>query len=302
MPALTNLRLINSIPDDSEVPSTYPVIDLPCLRVLCISSYVGAVTTVLHHITIPHSATLDLTCRDEQYTQIDFSNILSVLTRKFLSSSAIRGLGLRNLENGETYGLKFFLSTTAIIEDPSSLFSQSQVRLSLTWPSRHPHNHEKALTCVFDAMSWPFLAQLYIKIENFISSENCIDSETWVKTFGKLPLEKAYVEGSALKSFLEALVYKTKEAEKSETAYRDVSFPKLRHIDLRNTSIVTDMLLDCLMERWERKAEVQELRLNNCCYVSSNDIERLKEIVDVVWDGMEKFPDSEGWAGWQIGS
>ena len=199
MPALTNLHLINSIPDDSEVPSTYPVVNLPCLQVLCISSYVGAVTTVLHHITIPHSATLDLTCRDEQYTQIDFLNILSVLTRKFLSSLVIWGLGLWKLENGETYSLKFFLSTTAISKDPSSLFYQSQVWLSLTWPSQHPHNHEKALTCVFDAMSWPFLAQLYKKIKNF-------DSETWVKTFGKLPLEKVYVEGSVLKSFLEALL------------------------------------------------------------------------------------------------
>ena len=49
MPALTELRLRNSIPDDSGDPSTYPVVDLPCLRVLRISSGVAALTTVLHH-------------------------------------------------------------------------------------------------------------------------------------------------------------------------------------------------------------------------------------------------------------
>ena len=157
----------------------------------------------------------------------------------------------------------------------------------MTWPSPCPHNYERALTCVFDAMSWPLLTQLYIKTQ---LENNYLDSETWVETFGKLLLlERVYVRGHALKSFLEALVYKTKEAEISETAYRDVFFPKLRHIDLRITSIMTDMLLDCLMERWERKAEVRELRLNNCCYVSSNDVERLKEaVVDVVWDGIEQ--------------
>ena len=88
MPALTNLRLIKSIPDDSELnSSTYPVVDLPCLRVLCISSYVGVVTTVLRHITIPHNAILNLTCRDKQYTQIDFSKILSVKILSSLRSS-----------------------------------------------------------------------------------------------------------------------------------------------------------------------------------------------------------------------
>ena len=290
MPALTNLRLINSIPDNPEVLSTYPVVDLPCLRLLCISSYVGALTTVLRHITIPHNAILNLSCRDKQYTQIDFSNILSVLTRKFLSSLVIRGLGLQLLETGETNGVKFFLSTNAIIQNPSSLFSQYQVRLSLTWPSPHPHNHEKALTCVFDAMSWPFLTRLYIKTENFLGSEDYVDSETWVKTFGKLLLvEKVYAKGCGIKSFLEALVYKTKEAEKSETSYQDVSFPKLRHIGLRDTPILIDMLLDCLMERWERKAEVQELCLNNCYCVSSSKVERLREVVvDVNWDGIEQ--------------
>ena len=66
MPALMNLRLINSIPNESEGPSTfyYPVVNLPCLRTVVISSDVGALTTVLRHITIPNSAELCLTCRD----------------------------------------------------------------------------------------------------------------------------------------------------------------------------------------------------------------------------------------------
>jgi hypothetical protein len=43
------------------------------------------------------------------------------------------------------------------------------------------------------------------------------------------------VQGFEPHSFFEALVYKTQAAEKSETAYRNVSFPRLRHIDLEGT-------------------------------------------------------------------
>ena len=61
--------------------------------------------------------------------------------------------------------------------------------------------------------------------------------------------------------FLEALVYKTEAAEKSKAAYLNVPFPKLRYIHLEGTyfcetipgSISVDILLDCLMERCERK-------------------------------------------------
>jgi hypothetical protein len=136
----------------------------------------------------------------------------------------------------------------------------------------------------------PFLTQLQI------STLNYVDSLTWVKTFGRLPLlNRVCVQGFTSHSFFEALVYKTQAAEKSETAYRNVSFPRLRHIDLEDTgfcatdpeSSYVDNLLDCLMERYERKAEILVLRLNGCFYISSNDVERLEEVVvDVIWDGI----------------
>jgi hypothetical protein len=169
MPALTDLRLVDPIPDNSEGSSTYPVVDLPCLRELCISSDVGALTTVLRHITIPNSTILDLTCKENQSTQTDFSNFLSVFATKFLSSLVIRSLSLQVLDNifTETYGLGFYLWTTAIIQDrfPSPLISQCQLQLLLTWPSPHPLNHVDVLICAFDAMSLPFLPITNINFE-----------------------------------------------------------------------------------------------------------------------------------------
>ena len=152
----------------------------------------------------------------------------------------------------------------------------------------------KALTSAFDAMSLSFLTQLQI------SNMYYIDSQTWAKTFGRLPLlNRVCVQGPSPRSFLDALVYKTKAAEKSEITYYRVPFPKLRRIDLENTnfgvnhfarhsgSISVDMLLDCLMERYERKAEVGVLCLDECAFVSYDVVVRLREVVvDVRWYGM----------------
>ena len=163
---------------------------------------------------------------------------------------------------------------------------QPQLKLVFTWFSSRPHSHVTILTSAFDTMNLPFLTQLRI------STENYIDSQTWVKTSGKLPLlDSVSAEVDSAQSFFKALVYKTKAAEKSKTAYRNVTFPKLRYIHLDDfftatTSVKVDMLLDCLMERCERNAEVQVLCLGRHYPISSNDVKRLKEIVvDVIWEG-----------------
>ena len=240
----------------------------------------------LRHITIPimpHSAILKLTCKEKK--SIDFSNFLSVLSTKFLSSLVFRRLTLRgseNFDNTATDRFVLYFWTTAAIRDCLP-FSQSQVQLVLIWPpSEYDHGPPtlvKALTCFFDAMNLPFLTQSQMS-----TSHSDMGQDFWNASL----LERVRVQGYATKSFLEALVYKTKAAEKSILAYRNVSFPKLRYISLEETNfdswyLSVDMLLDCLMERCERDAEVQALRLDGCSYISSNDVARLEEIVDVTW-------------------
>jgi hypothetical protein len=300
MPALTYLRLIDSIPDDLEGTSIYLVVDLPCLGVLHISSGVDALTTVLRHITFPHTAILNLTCEESQSTQVHFSNFFSVLVTKFLSSLVIRTLSLDGLGDfeEEPEGLDLCFWTTEIIQNwfiPSSIIPvQPQLHLTLTWPSPDLYSCVEVLTSAFDSMKLPDLTRLHV------STENYIDSQTWVNTFGKLPLlEQVCVEGELTHSFLKALLYKMKAAEESNTAYRNVSFPKLRYILLegvcfspRSNYMQTtsmDLVLDCCMERYERNAEIQVLRLAKCSGISSDVVERLKEIVvDVIWDGKEE--------------
>ena len=291
MPALTDLYLGDSIRDDSEGLSTYVVVDLPCLRVLDISSSVSALTAVLRHITFPSSATLSLNCTENQSALTKISNFLFVLSTKFLSTLVIRSLSLRiTYSDYNYYDLKFYLWTTALQDCfPISQISQSRLQLGLKLATSQPHNHVKVLTCALDAMSLSFLTQLQI------STIRDVESQALVNTFGKLPLlERVCVQNSSPSPFLEALVHKTKAAEKSEAAYFDVSFPKLRYIHLEDIDFyrtLIDTLLDCFIERYERNAEVQVLRLDNCVGLSSIEVERLKEVVvDVIWDGLEQYP------------
>jgi hypothetical protein len=293
MPALTNLDLEDSIPHDTGGLSSYPTVNLPCLRVLRIWSGVGALTSTLRHITFPNSVVLNIICKETRSNQVDFSNFFSVLAAKFLSFLVIRRLNLQNF-NG---GIIFLVWTTAIIQDvsPPSL-TPAQLELVLTWPrsppppAHTPPDYVNAFSAAFDVMNLSALTQLQI------STLNLIDSKTWLTTFGKLSLlEQVHVQSSTTQSFLNALMYKTKAADKSKTAYCDVSFPKLRYIHLDDTdfkgieSISVDMLMDCLMERYERNAEVQVLRLDDCWNISDEDVQRLEEIVvDVIWDGAER--------------
>jgi hypothetical protein len=300
MPALTDLHLRHSIPDDAERPFTYAVVDLPCLRVLTLSSGVGAVTAVLRHITFPNSAILNLICEGNQSIQIDFSSFFSFLATKFLSTLVVRSLSFKLVASDDNE-IGFYLWTAAHIQGcfPTS---QSQLQLVLKWPSSQPPSNEKALASAFDAMNLSFLTQLQIEASHHI------DSQTLAKTFGKLPLlERVWVQSSKPIRFLEALVYKTKAAEKSKTAYLNVTFPKLRYIHLKHTDFFArgpmhtsvEMLLDYLMERYERNAEVRTLQLEDCWHLSSDDVKRLEEIVvDVIWDGVEieelEEDDSDG--------
>ena len=287
MPALTELDLESSIPYDSK-PSSYPLVDLPCLRVLRIMSGFDIVTTTLRHMTFPSTTALNLICHETQFNRINFSSFLSVLDAKFLSSFVIRSLSLQDLDITMQTGLRFLVRSTTNV-----LFSPGGLDLVLTWANSNLQTYSKALIVAFNAMNLRTLIQLHL------STSYYIDSKTWLKTFGRLPLlERVYVKNDAAYSFLETLCHKTKAADRSIAAYRSVSFPKLRYICMNGTrfeSISVDELMDILMERYERKAEIQALRLEDCHNIFKDDIEKLCEIVvDVDWDGLEQgLYDSE---------
>jgi hypothetical protein len=81
-----------------------------------------------------------------------------------------------------------------------------------------------------------------------------------------------------------------------------VFFPSLRKLLIEDTDFVDEMrtenffedLLDCLMDRCERKVEIRELHLVECSRISEAQVADLRElVVDVVWDGIEQSPEDE---------
>ncbi|KAF8809486.1 hypothetical protein BYT27DRAFT_7187793 [Phlegmacium glaucopus] len=299
MPALTNLDLEDSIPHDPGELSTYPVADLPCLRVLRMSSGVGPLTAALRHITFPSEAELTLICKETRSAQLNFSTFLSVLAAKFLSSLVIRSLSLKDLDATAQIGLRFKVWSTRTVDHDFFQYSLHPVpprlELVLTWRTSPLHGlqkYAKALTATFDAMNLRALTQLEL------STSNYIDSKTWLKTFAKLSrLERVHVKGNTADSFISALVHKSGAAKTSIAAYRTVSLPKLRYICMDGTdfdetslgSISIEKLMNCLMERYERNAEVQGLCLDDCYNITDIEVKALREIVvHVDWDGVEQ--------------
>ncbi|KAF8810888.1 hypothetical protein BYT27DRAFT_7134588 [Phlegmacium glaucopus] len=283
MPALTHLDLVNSIPHDSRGLSTYPVADLPCLRVLRISSCVGAMAAVLAHITFPSKAQLTFICKETQSTQFDFSTFLSVLAAKFLSS-LVQNLHLCATTTTNQNGLLINAWSTTTVHDYSRYsHNPPRLELTLTWPNtlpsdNSPRNYAKALIATFDAMDLRALTQLGLVTWDYI------DVKTWLTTFARLSLlERVRVTGIAARSFIKALVHKSKGANTSIAAYHTVSFPGLRYICMDDIdfgeTLSVDKLMDCLMERYERNAEVQELCLVDCDNIRAIEVERLREIV-----------------------
>ncbi|KAF8803475.1 hypothetical protein BYT27DRAFT_7195765 [Phlegmacium glaucopus] len=294
MPALTHLDLEDSIPDNSGGPSTYPVADLPYLRVLRISSCVDAMTAVLAHITFPSQVELNLICKETESTQSDFSTFLSILVAKFLSSLVIRSLSLEDLDNTTTQsGFILKVWSTTAVHNSFFIPTPPRLELELIWPTPlpsegSPRKYAKALTATCDAMNLRALTQLEL------STSYYIDVQTWLETFARLSLlERVHVLCRAARSFIDALFYKLEAADASIAAYRTVSFPGLRYICMEGAGFTDGIsvyeLMDCLMERYERNAEVQELCLEDCFHISATEVERLREIVvHVDWDKVEQ--------------
>jgi len=135
----------------------------------------------------------------------------------------------------------------------------------------------------------------------------------WRDTFGNLSkLHTLHVVANSPHSLIDALcglplantqkVTTTPVLRRRKSMVPAFNFPQLRTLILEatnfnesNEGISLDKLLDCLMMRCEYKAEIHELRLDDCSYVLYDDIELLKEIVaEVQWDGIEQgFTDDE---------
>lgn len=197
--------------------------------------------------------------------------------------------------------------------------TKAQYELNLSWRQYEPAAVEAIVIGACKMLS-------LIKLKSLrISHSSDVNKETWAALFGTLPrLQNIQLRGCSAETFIPALREEpifdgnpsstptTPTGSQSFSSARKpglwrrkstippVCFPDLRtltfeEVDFKDrtpelipgTTVLG--LMDCLMERAEKKAEVQELRLTACTHLFKEEVEELKEIVaDVDWDGIER--------------
>jgi hypothetical protein len=131
-------------------------------------------------------------------------------------------------------------------------------------------------------------------------AENLRSQDIWSHIFGSTTMpnmKNLWVNGVSGRQFLQAF----SPVRQSEQTVPP-KFPSLQELSIEgwNFSEVADFfscniktclefLKICLNNRREHRAAIKELLLTNCCHITEEDVEELKKIVKVTWDGIENL-------------
>jgi len=293
MPALENLDLENSLPVATEVRRR-PLnpVGLTRLRKLSLDSWTGIneVLNVLSFIVVRQTTMLNLGVH--VYRQIHINSVppnLAPSLSAFLSEM-----------RSEHYE-KLFYQTLRVFCTPAMLdlmawgegcengfFPEDPVNLTLSIYFHYTGSDAgaKGLQGVL-----PFLPVVKL-VTLALDIDVTVEQNLLVATFGNLPqLRNVSITGTGTSNLLFALLHKPDNYNTCASAYYSTSFPALRSIEFRGVIFTPDTashLEDCLMERWERNAEIRKLIFSDCSSLYTYDVQRLREIVvNVDWDGLE---------------
>ncbi|EDR14561.1 uncharacterized protein LACBIDRAFT_305271 [Laccaria bicolor S238N-H82] len=319
LPTLTVLDLKDALPhvaDGSSTVSYKRKVELRSLTNLYLSGSDYDCSDALTHLSVSSISTLKLYCRSTAVS--DFSAILTFVsglwepTAITLSAAKPPMRSLKLVSDGSTgFSLQAWPTTLSFERLSGDLAS---IDLSFHWSSTIPPgiwNEVVGETCA--ALPLAQLASLDV-------SSSQMTEQTWLRRFGKLAhLRSIRAQGMAVHMLLLAMIAEpgttTGASVPTNSSTRNhsrnprkmpptVYFPSLRHLTIEDTSFDSDYdhesaelegLKDCLMERYERKAEVRKLTLSQCHRLTAEHVDELKDIVvDVIWDGLEiGFTDSE---------
>jgi len=311
MPALEILDLHEALPlvPDGVTP-TLPVdriVALPRLSHIAISSSVPECASLLQRITIPDTATLKLACKGTDSTDHDFSTIFSALPRlrgiRPDNDEKVFGKPLQVLHVQNAMPTSVLVQGWSIAPTSREVIPRSppRIELQLSWPRYDPSVLEEVMTAA--CKSLPLVHLRFLRLSHL----DHVTPLAWADTFGTLPkLNTLHVIANSPYSLITSLCGPLADTQKVTTSpilrrrKPAINFPHLRTLILEAANfkykgMAVDELRDCLMKRCEYKAEVQELRLDDCSYLLYEDVDLLKEIVvDVEWDGVEQgFTDDE---------
>lgn len=281
MPALESLEMVQSLPLATEAVKLDVKVELPKLSFLYLSSTKNPfeVLNVIDFLIVPWTARIEI-FNGESTSQSNDTVISDIIRPLSLFFSCMTGnVKRRSYNQLRLYdsGHRLGLSAWRIEQPHSSTTDQADLQLTLNFANyRSASSVEETLRCL------P-LSDLQTLIIDISFGQSTIYSffgqSTTIKT-----VELQF--NTIVYNFLQVLTHKPEGYEHLESSYYSVTFPALQSLIFNQTVFNTwKPILDCLMERYERGAELQKLSFRSCYDMNHERIRDLREIVpDVEWD------------------
>ena len=317
LPTLTVLDLDNALPHvgDGSSVSYQRNVKLRSLTNLHLAGSDSDCSNALRHLSVSSSATLKLSCRSTGVSDADLSSILTFVSGLWQPTPIVSSAAKPHKCPISSLKIQCVGSIGVILQAwPTVLSFQTlpgnpdplpSIDLSFQWSSTVTSGIEDKVireTCA--ALPLEQLASLDVLSQ----MTGQMTEQTLLRTFGKLAhLRSIRAQGRATHTLLSAMIAEPSTTATSTNVSANLStwkrscnrremplavyFPSLLHLTIELGDFdyaKLKALKDCLMKRYERKAEVRELTLSRCRRLTTGLVDELREIVvNVVWDGWE---------------
>ena len=287
MPALVHLHLKHGLPSDN---GTYMPVNLLRLKYLRLSSYMNNISNVLSHIIINRRTFMKLTCKDPwaNYPTPDIPKFISALSSvMYAQESQPVHLNLITYDSGRSVGLRVVASevepvhsgTSCVLDPlrPCPRFILIHEAVSRPGNANEPRSMLQEILRMLGPKSVRTL-----EWHTHLSCGTGISSDLIIQTFEALPnLQKVCLSRDITGHFLSTLMRKPDGFERSQVAWDINTFPSLHTLMLEQFCTSTDIeaLQECLMERCERNAPIQNLTISLEAEVAESDVKILQELV-----------------------
>ncbi|KIK01167.1 hypothetical protein K443DRAFT_678628 [Laccaria amethystina LaAM-08-1] len=321
LPTLTVLDLHNALPHVANGSSTVSYqrnVKLHSLTNLHLLGSNSDCANALKHLSVSSSTTLKLCCLSTVAFDADFSSILTFISGLWEPTAIIPSAAKPHKCPIRTLKVQGFASMVLSLQAwPTVLSFQTLsedldpppfIDLCFQWTSIvTPGIGDKVIGGACSALPLEQLASLDVL------KASQMTEQTLLRTFGELAhLRSIRAPELALHTLLSAMTAGPRTATSTNVSANSLTrerphnweemppavyFPSLLHLTIEDTNFDSAYngeyaelkdLKDCLMERYERKAEVRELTLSRCHRLTTEHVDELREIVvDVIWDGLE---------------
>ncbi|EGN96756.1 hypothetical protein SERLA73DRAFT_161770 [Serpula lacrymans var. lacrymans S7.3] len=314
MPSLQVLTLEESLPTLPEsvhkLPTIGCVVPLQALRSIRLSGRVIDCAHVLAHMSYPSTATLKLACKAGPAASFDFSSIFPAVVANCGGSGTSGEKPLRHLQVHNLAPNSVRFQGWHSPEPPlhvfsnirtAAMFSQDeptspQIEIDMSWSSFGSDKPMGVVQSMCNVLPLAYVRTLHV--HNF----SYVPKSFWLDAFGGLTrLRTIRSSNIPIEGLIDALVTEVPGSGRllRPKKFGEVFLPTvcevvLEGVDFEDGSSLLDDLLDCMMDRAERRAEIRNLSIQDCRHIYSDDVERLEEVVvDVVWDGIEQGYEDE---------